>query len=1699
MTSKLIPHDTGQFLLKAGVVESLLTVGFVCTVHAVHHDGFEAILPNGESRRVAFDIYLPTTLAKQKVSRWIKTLDKCQRRSIHIRCIGTNFVQGKDWVANENSFFLEQCRIIQGEDIRLYEWFSGGVGGWSRAASFLRANQYPMYVAGAADWDPNMVNMWNANSNHVHRNQQEAPKCIENDVRNIDSWHDAMQSEPTAMSLSSSCRSFSLTGLKGGWNSVDGETLAIALWFAFLHGCNWLVIENVANLKHDPNLYQQLLRILEFCNYVIVYEQVIPLVKHHPVERHRLIMVVTSNKRGNEQGKIRECIDETVAAFHRTKPRMNMYDSKRWIDLPQDLVEEVVLTEDMIQIYGDFHRLPDQFKSRVIVQAKNVIEARKSHPSEALSAGTCMASYTKQHELAMRSDAINQKILGALKKRESLWTFFHPCEIAVALGIHTALIMPANVQLAMQAVGNSIAEAHAIVGLVALIKIMNTGTPQNKSIEDILRHHSACCINNMKFALRWDHEKVEVFPVDRKVPRIQAAITIAPTENHVDTTPFEIRVASQVTSDMIRSAEMQLNRWQSVLLVDQSQRVLQDANPIDDPKISMFTETCHSNRDKGGIWCYFPEFVCWVPWNLQSNVARFSINGFPFEKFCWEDQNKGNANLKLIHEGEEFFTHDECGFPSVIPEQHVLVIRVCDNSIDGQLIKFHPNSRVEDLMLAEQCLGGPITRVHSPRDAEGNVLHPSDQLQTTQVVVLQHDMKKDQITIRITKQDEAICFVRDKGTRPFEIIPVTEELLVDEKDFVIPWDFPIFRDIDLTVERKTSIIDDEFEVSPTIPYQIEDEEVQQNPQNLAHEVANMIEKQTKDMFSKVANVIHEYRDANDKFIEQRFQQMLNHGIELGDDELCFALGFLGYDKQNVAHGTVKWSQNKFESLEGQSNPILEGAACELAFVHGNNHWIPFIIKRDESIVEYLHHGVIEAELWDQFLMRFKLNTTTRLHHVHSQSVDGWCGWTALYWCFQKIGLNLALISDEWIQEMWMSMAGMVDPEKVQSLRTYMSLNEDPVGRFAENLRLRFIAHQLKSPTIALCHGRAGTEPGSQAQLRLTGRIAAVLISKGHQSEESIRISQALVQKSKNIKNIISMKEGRAYATIVEECATNDIQISTLSQTQAVQKLQKFFRSKQHGTKQKRKESNIIDLAQINFIPGTFAIKNGEQNEVINPGGTWGITSKGLSIAKWTEVQPIVLQGKILTCDVNTAITSEPIETNGQIQVDEITIPVEDESKNRALIRVYLIHFGQKKVIKAPITTGYVDVAPTQTVSLHVFRDHVDPRWWDTLTESPAKTCLKELFPDGVSNPISQVWSRQWLSGRAIVSTKVATCFSMLCAIQKSEVSKWLRLSGLTTNPIFVSIKRSPETTSDDGGYRVIWLGKNLSEAISLVGTVVDHYGYVHHPPSSFGMRVANSRFPSAWKELKSDEAVPSTVKGSHRFTISGAPSFIKGQDIEKWAETLSWQIRVLKKFGDSRFLVCADKDPPSFHMTLNNYEMLIEKQKETARPMKQIVVGKLNIPSHSSSSTSKDIDDPWKNAKIGTTSVTSLGGDPWARYKGISKPSGDATMASIDIEDHTQTVITKQADRITSIEAQIEQMKHQMDENREKTEQKIEKVEHEVAEMSSNLKTSLQDALKEQSQSLIATFEALMKRSPRGKTAPEAPREEKSRSPKRNS
>ena len=67
--------------LQSGLQDTLLQCGFIATIRAVEKRNVEVVLPCGESRRIWYQIEMPSSRANELLQRWRKCLIKSQRQS----------------------------------------------------------------------------------------------------------------------------------------------------------------------------------------------------------------------------------------------------------------------------------------------------------------------------------------------------------------------------------------------------------------------------------------------------------------------------------------------------------------------------------------------------------------------------------------------------------------------------------------------------------------------------------------------------------------------------------------------------------------------------------------------------------------------------------------------------------------------------------------------------------------------------------------------------------------------------------------------------------------------------------------------------------------------------------------------------------------------------------------------------------------------------------------------------------------------------------------------------------------------------------------------------------------------------------------------------------------------------------------------------------------------------------------------------------------------------------------------------------------------------------------------------------------------------------------------------------------------------------------------------------------------------------
>ena len=90
-----------------------------------------------------------------------------------------------------------------------------------------------------------------------------------------------------------------------------------------------------------------------------------------------------------------------------------------------------------------------------------------------------------------------------------------------------------------------------------------------------------------------------------------------------------------------------------------------------------------------------------------------------------------------------------------------------------------------------------------------------------------------------------------------------------------------------------------------------------------------------------------------------------------------------------------------------------------------------------------------------------------------------------------------------------------------------------------------------------------------------------------------------------------------------------------------------------------------------------------------------------------------------------------------------------------------------------------------------------------------------------------------------------------------------------------------------------------------------------------------------------------------------------GPHIESWASEAKWQVRVLKKYQDGRFLVGSDTVKPDQRLAMNSQEILIVEHQDRKPATKPLVAGTL------------------KSTDKGKDPFMTEGGDPWQKIRAL--------------------------------------------------------------------------------------------------------------------
>ena len=283
-----------------------------------------------------------------------------------------------------------------------------------------------------------------------------------------------------------------------------------------------------------------------------------------------------------------------------------------------------------------------------------------------------------------------------------------------------------------------------------------------------------------------------------------------------------------------------------------------------------------------------------------------------------------------------------------------------------------------------------------------------------------------------------------------------------------------------------------------------------------------------------------------------------------------------------------------------------------------------------------------------------------------------------------------------------------------------------------------------------------------------------------------------------------------------------------------------------GRKSKGKISNAkgaptkppqLDPAKLTFDSGAFVTDAGTPLSAISV-AQLGPLVEGVALASLDDVAPFLKSGQIVSqhCLAVFLLNADEKQLNTKLIWSQARVALRCVANGEPmLLNGYLIQMGKKHVVQAR-TKHVVEVQslPAACMKVAIYRDGVTGTW-DEVTTAPVRyilQCLEPLAscpqdgescscgkwhlqePDGVKDPIFDLWRRQWLSlSMKVAGPQHADLFMVNIRYAKAVELQILKLSGL--GGIFLE-PRSLDAREQVADFQVLWMPKqSVAELLHL--------------------------------------------------------------------------------------------------------------------------------------------------------------------------------------------------------------------------------------------------------------------------------------------
>ena len=340
-------------------------------------------------------------------------------------------------------------------------WFSGGYMGWSKALNWLGKKQPECLMSQQifVDADATVMQCWEQDSGKdchfgaIPHDAQWNPApvigvCAE--IAEPSLARLSMYQSNLLETMSPPCVSWSKGGRSHGLNASAGFAFFEAIEQIAVTQPLMVMAECADETPKHPH-FEMLAMTMKLIGYKSVWQQIVPLSQLAHTHRARWLAVWL---RQDVPGK---CIDANFTL--RPNHFVPWHADSNKIFVPEIIQKQLVLSEELLEIYGDSSMLPPA-KRMKYSSRDQVFQIRQAQLTNPLP--TLCANYSQQHRLDERH--LREKgIFATVRVIDDQVCFLDPLLFIALFGTVGKITLPCNIRQAFHMLGNAIAVPHALL------------------------------------------------------------------------------------------------------------------------------------------------------------------------------------------------------------------------------------------------------------------------------------------------------------------------------------------------------------------------------------------------------------------------------------------------------------------------------------------------------------------------------------------------------------------------------------------------------------------------------------------------------------------------------------------------------------------------------------------------------------------------------------------------------------------------------------------------------------------------------------------------------------------------------------------------------------------------------------------------------------------------------------------------------------------------------------------------------------------------------------------------------------------------------------------------------------------------------------------------------------------------------------